>query len=66
MAAGYVLYSASTELVLTFGQGVVGFTLDTSTLGSRMYVQQVLSFVVAYNFSVNIMIDMLFILVLIS
>lgn len=31
VAAGYVLYSASTELVLTFGQGVVGFTLDTST-----------------------------------
>lgn len=30
VAAGYVLYSASTELVLTFGQGVVGFTLDTS------------------------------------
>ncbi|CAK9009324.1 unnamed protein product [Durusdinium trenchii] len=30
VAAGYVLYSASTELVLTFGQGVVGFTLDSS------------------------------------
>ncbi|CAJ1367239.1 unnamed protein product [Effrenium voratum] len=30
VAAGYVLYSASTELVLTFGKGVVGFTLDTS------------------------------------
>ena len=34
VAAGYVLYSASTELVLTFGHGVVGFTLDTSSLDS--------------------------------
>jgi len=31
VAAGYVLYSASTELVLTLGKGnVVGFTLDES------------------------------------
>lgn len=30
VAAGYVLYSASTELVMTIGRGVVGFTLDTS------------------------------------
>jgi fructose-1,6-bisphosphatase I len=28
VAAGYVFYSASTEFVVTFGQGVVGFTLD--------------------------------------
>ena len=34
VAAGYVLYSASTELVLTFGHGVVGFTLDTSCSAS--------------------------------
>jgi len=30
VASGYVLYSASTELVLTTGRGVVGFTLDTT------------------------------------
>tara|TARA_B110000263_G_scaffold163131_1_gene142002 strand:+ start:554 stop:1594 length:1041 start_codon:yes stop_codon:yes gene_type:complete len=30
IAAGYVLYGASTMLVLTFGHGVIGFTLDTS------------------------------------
>lgn len=30
VASGYVLYSASVELVLTFGRGVVGFTLDAS------------------------------------
>ncbi|CAK0810446.1 unnamed protein product [Prorocentrum cordatum] len=28
VAAGYVFYSASTEFVVTFGNGVVGFTLD--------------------------------------
>jgi fructose-1,6-bisphosphatase I len=28
VAAGYCFYSSSTELVLTFGNGVVGFTLD--------------------------------------
>jgi fructose-1,6-bisphosphatase I len=28
VAAGYVLYSSSTELVLTLGDGVFGFTLD--------------------------------------
>ncbi|HIF38190.1 MAG TPA: class 1 fructose-bisphosphatase [Gemmatimonadetes bacterium] len=30
VAAGYVLYGASTMLILTLGRGVVGFTLDTS------------------------------------
>jgi len=30
VAAGYVLYSCSTELVFTLGQGCVGFTLDSS------------------------------------
>lgn len=30
VAAGYVLYSCSTELVFTIGRGVVGFTLDNS------------------------------------
>jgi fructose-1,6-bisphosphatase I len=30
VCSGYVLYSASTELVLTIGRGVVGFTLDSS------------------------------------
>jgi len=30
VAAGYVLYSCSTELVMTVGGGCVGFTLDTS------------------------------------
>jgi len=30
VAAGYVLYSCSTELVFTLGRGVVGFTLDSS------------------------------------
>lgn len=30
VASGYILYSASTEFVLTIGKGVVGFTLDTS------------------------------------
>eukprot|EP00929_Paragymnodinium_shiwhaense_P067536 TRINITY_DN3397_c0_g1_i5.p1 TRINITY_DN3397_c0_g1~~TRINITY_DN3397_c0_g1_i5.p1 ORF type:complete len:469 (+),score=120.25 TRINITY_DN3397_c0_g1_i5:72-1478(+) len=30
VAAGYVLYSSSTELVFTYGKGVVGFTLDLS------------------------------------
>lgn len=30
VAAGYVLYSSSVELVFTIGQGVVGFTLDES------------------------------------
>ncbi len=30
VAAGYVLYGASTMLILTLGEGVVGFTLDTS------------------------------------
>jgi fructose-1,6-bisphosphatase I len=30
VAAGYVLYSCSTELVFTTGQGTVGFTLDPS------------------------------------
>jgi len=30
VASGYVLYSASTELVLTIGRGVIGFTLDAS------------------------------------
>lgn len=30
VAAGYVLYSCSTELVFTLGNGVVGFTLDTT------------------------------------
>lgn len=29
VAAGYCFYSAATEMVLTFGHGVVGFTLDT-------------------------------------
>jgi fructose-1,6-bisphosphatase I len=28
VAAGYVFYSASTEMVVTFGHGVAGFTLD--------------------------------------
>jgi len=28
VAAGYVFYSSSTELVVTFGHGVAGFTLD--------------------------------------
>mmetsp|Transcript_55148 Transcript_55148/g.129114 ORF Transcript_55148/g.129114 Transcript_55148/m.129114 type:complete len:487 (-) Transcript_55148:96-1556(-) len=28
VAAGYILYSSSTELVFTIGQGTVGFTLD--------------------------------------
>ncbi len=28
VCAGYVLYSSSTVLVLTIGQGVWGFTLD--------------------------------------
>eukprot|EP00933_Yihiella_yeosuensis_P038857 TRINITY_DN32795_c0_g1_i1.p1 TRINITY_DN32795_c0_g1~~TRINITY_DN32795_c0_g1_i1.p1 ORF type:complete len:496 (-),score=135.51 TRINITY_DN32795_c0_g1_i1:363-1850(-) len=32
VAAGYVLYSSSTELVVTVGKGCVGFTLD-STIG---------------------------------
>jgi len=32
VASGYVLYSCSTELVLTIGRGVVGFTLD-QTIG---------------------------------
>lgn len=30
VAAGYVLYSSSTELVITLGCGCVGFTLDTA------------------------------------
>lgn len=30
VAAGYVLYSCSTEMVFTIGQGCVGFTLDQS------------------------------------
>lgn len=30
VAAGYVLYSCSTEMVFTVGRGVVGFTLDTT------------------------------------
>lgn len=30
VAAGYVLYSSSTEMVLTIGKGSVGFTLDTT------------------------------------
>lgn len=30
VCAGYVLYSSSTEMVITVGRGVVGFTLDTS------------------------------------
>eukprot|EP00929_Paragymnodinium_shiwhaense_P067537 TRINITY_DN3397_c0_g1_i6.p1 TRINITY_DN3397_c0_g1~~TRINITY_DN3397_c0_g1_i6.p1 ORF type:complete len:490 (+),score=151.83 TRINITY_DN3397_c0_g1_i6:52-1470(+) len=30
VAAGYVLYSSSTEMVFTYGKGVVGFTLDLS------------------------------------
>ena len=29
LAAGYVIYGPSTELLLTIGQGVYGFTLDT-------------------------------------
>jgi len=29
VAAGYCFYAASTELVVTFGHGVAGFTLDT-------------------------------------
>lgn len=29
VAAGYCFYSAATELVITFGHGVAGFTLDT-------------------------------------
>jgi len=29
VAAGYCFYSAATELVVTFGHGVAGFTLDT-------------------------------------
>mmetsp|Transcript_78961 Transcript_78961/g.218519 ORF Transcript_78961/g.218519 Transcript_78961/m.218519 type:complete len:479 (+) Transcript_78961:77-1513(+) len=29
VAAGYCFYSSSTELVVTFGHGVAGFTLDT-------------------------------------
>lgn len=36
VAAGYVFYSASTEMVLTFGQGVAGFTLDTEGLDFRL------------------------------
>ena len=40
VAAGYVLYSASTELVLTFGKGVVGFTLDTSRLAQLSCLRQ--------------------------
>lgn len=30
VAAGYILYSSSTEMVFTYGKGVVGFTLDLS------------------------------------
>lgn len=30
VASGYVLYSVSTEMVITIGKGVVGFTLDSS------------------------------------
>ena len=65
VAAGYVLYSASTELVLTFGQGVVGFTLDTSTLLAVRAAGTVIVFV--HRFSVNIIIyynrDMLYLYV---
>ena len=60
-----MLYSASTELVLTFGQGVVGFTLDTSTLAVRA-AGTVIVFV--HRFSVTIIIyynsDMLYLYVI--
>ena len=40
VVAGYCMYGAATELVVTFkGKGVHGFTLDPSLGASRMYVR---------------------------
>lgn len=36
VAAGYTMYGSSTNLVLTTGKGVDGFTLDEVRIGSRI------------------------------
>mmetsp|Transcript_43332 Transcript_43332/g.114053 ORF Transcript_43332/g.114053 Transcript_43332/m.114053 type:complete len:348 (-) Transcript_43332:164-1207(-) len=40
IAAGYSMYGASTELVFTYGKGVMRFALDTS-IGEFLFVEQV-------------------------